>query len=206
MELLALLAPFMRNFQMINEINHHLVESFTNAVNGVEEVVRGEMKPADVTEIKPFISMVTLSYLYRLLTETIVGANDESANRLLFRIFFKSWEPYLDILDKWLRSGTLMDKYSEFFIKHNKDINVLTNFYLKLNWNTDYVFQTYSVKWKLLNEVDFSIFLFTNLFIGEVLYMRSKLFVKICGHRCNNRQNDQNPGLFNPSGKSVLVP
>lgn len=153
MELVNILTPYMKNFQIIFDISKNLVNTFNNAVSNLEQVVRGETTASNVAELKPFISMVTLSYLYRLLTETIFGANEDSANRLVIKLFFKSWEPYLDILDKWLKHGTLMDKYSEFFIKYNKEQNIIVNFYSKLNWNEDYIFQNYSVKWKLLNEV-----------------------------------------------------
>lgn len=152
MELLKVLDPFMKNFVMIGDITRHLIRTFNSAVSNLEEVTRGETTAAKVMEIKPFISMVTLSYLYRLLTETIFGASEDSTNVLLIKFFFKSWEPYLELLDKWLKHGTLMDKYSEFFIKYNKNINTLTNFYSKINWAQDYVFQNYTVKWKLLNE------------------------------------------------------
>ena len=152
MELLKVLDPFMRNFVMISDITRHLIRTFNSAVSNLEEVTRGETTAAKVMEIKPFISMVTLSYLYRLLTETIFGASEDSTNVLLIKLFFKSWEPYLELLDKWLKHGTLMDKYSEFFIKYNKNINTLTNFYSKINWAQDYVYQNYTVKWKLLNE------------------------------------------------------
>lgn len=152
-ELLKILDPYMKNFHMIGEITRNLLKTFREAASELEQVARGEIQPAKVKELKPFISMTTLSYLYRLLTDTILGTNEDSTNLLLIKLFFKSWEPYLSILDKWLKHGTLMDKYSEFFVKYNMDLNMITNFYSKLNWNQDYVFQTYTVKWKALNEV-----------------------------------------------------
>jgi len=152
-ELLKILDPYMKNFHMVGEITKNLLKTFKEAASELEQVVRGETTPSKVKELKPFISMTTLSYLYRLLTDTILGTNEDSTNLLLIKLFFKSWEPYLSILDKWLKHGTLMDKYSEFFIKYNMDLNMITNFYSKLNWTRDYVFQTYTVKWKVLNEV-----------------------------------------------------
>lgn len=176
MELFPIFGSYIKNFGLICETCRHLIETFNNAASDIEQVVRGDTQLTNFKEIKPFISMIVLSYLHRIFSEAILGANDDSTNGLIISLFFKSWEPYLDILDKWLKHGTLMDKYSEFFIKYDKNSNVITNFYAKLNWNEDYVFQTYTVKWKLLSEVNTFLNKKLEIEIGKDIYLCAELF------------------------------
>ena len=65
-----------------------------------------------------------------------------------------SFEPYLRILNKWLKQGILQDKYGEFYIKSKaKYDQLMTNFYSKFNWYEDYYLQNYNIRWKITNEV-----------------------------------------------------
>ncbi len=152
-ELVKLLEPFIKSFEMVKEITRNLIKAFKEATAELEKVIKGEIKVGKAQELKPFISMTTLSYLYRILTDSVLATNENSTHKLLVSLFFKSWEPYLTILDKWLKHGTLMDRYSEFFIKYKIDLKVIANFYAKIDWNNDYIYQTYTVKWKTLDEV-----------------------------------------------------
>jgi len=137
---------------MIHEITTNMVSTFNNAISNVEEIVRELKKPQDYQPIKPFISMVTLGYLHRVMSENILSANSNKTRILIVKLFFRSFEPYLRILNKWLKHGTLQDKYLEFFIKARNPAKVITNFYSRIDWNDEFIVQSYHIKWKTLNE------------------------------------------------------
>ena len=97
---------------------------------------------------KSFISATILSYLYRLLCEDLLSSNQNICRKLINKLFFKSFEPYLNILNRWLKNGTLMDKYNEFYLKNQRDSQSLNTFYSKLDWYNDYCFHNYTTKWQ----------------------------------------------------------
>lgn len=169
MELHSILHEYRVNFKMIYDITQNLLVTFKNALANVEKVVREHSAAQDCQEVKPFISMITLSYLHRIMSENIVSANSNETRVPIIKLFFKSLEAYFRILNKWMKYGTLEDKYLEFFIKHKNPGKVMTNFYSKINWDEDFIVQKYNLKWKYLNDVKKFKILFN--FLGKDLDM-----------------------------------